>query len=197
MKTTRAVDLAKLAQTYAARAQSIGTAPDDSDPQEVEVRILTTIHDAVRKRAAHQNQEVAAIARAVLFKAAAQVTAAERRSYAKQRTAEIQLAGERAATRATDKARREAKRLGIADVDDYLISDVVIAQIAQARERAEDKERNARRPLRGYRQKRYRLRFTAPREPYTEAARAILDSGRTLVSAVEDGLREYAKSGTV
>lgn len=50
-------------------------------------------------------------------------------------------------------------------------------------------------PLREYGVKRTPLRFKLPLGPYTAASKAIQASGRTIASAVEDGLREYAATG--
>lgn len=131
--------LATLAKTYTARAQPVPGArmrdDGDADLIEVEVRIATRINDAVRIRAASQNQTVAAVARAVLF--------------------------------------REA-----------------------ARAQPDPEAASAARPrLRGYREDRYRLRFTAPRAAYGIASQAIQASGQSVAAVVEAGLRRYAQQG--
>ena len=183
METTRAVpDLANLARTYTARAQPVTTSQgilaEDTEPTEVEVRILTTVHDAVRLRAQAQNQVVADVARAVLFQAAAKVTEGQKRAFRNTQAARVRQAYQRAFQRALERGLPEAE--------------------AKARaEKAAERTSRTRLPLREYlgSEARHRLRFIAPAGPYEEARDAILASGRTVARAVEDGLREYARTG--
>jgi hypothetical protein len=72
---------------------------------------------------------------------------------------------------------------------------VLYAEADKARPVAELPE--GRPPLREYGAARTPLRFKLPLEPYRKASRAIKSSGRTIASAVEDGLREYAATGTM
>lgn len=195
---TLPVDLAALARTYAARAQPVTGVIDseDAEPQEVEVRILVKVHEAVRKRAARQNQIVADVARAVLFGAAAKVTAEQIAAYADRRDREIKAAGRRAAEYAEPRARRACEREGLTGQE---LEDAVAAAVEQAAQRAEARERNSRGKLRDYLGPgaRYRLRFTAPVAAYDQARAALNASGQTLVRVVEDGLREYARTGRI
>jgi hypothetical protein len=183
METTRTVpDLANLARTYTARAQPVtsaqGNLAEDTEPTEVEVRILTTVHDAVRLRAQSQNQVVADVARAVLFQAAAKVTEGQQRAFRNAQAARVRQSYQRAYERALNRGLSE---------DEAKIK-------AQA---AADKTSRTRLPLREYLgdEARHRLRFIAPAGPYEEARDAILASGRTVARAVEDGLRDYARTG--
>ena len=198
MVTTRHVDLDRLARTYAARAQPLGglTDPEDVEPREVEVRILHKVHDAVRKRAARQNQVVADVARAVLFSAAARVTKEQIRDHARHRELEIKAAGQRAADYIEPRARRAAGRQGLTGPE---AEQFVRQHVLDARQHAEDKERNARGKLRDYlgTSARYRLRFTAPAAAYAEATQRLAASGQTLVTVIENGLREYARTGDI
>lgn len=201
METTRHVsNLANLAKTYTARAQPVpGTATagaDDIEPIEVEVRILTTVHDAVRLRAADQQQVVANVARAILFQAAAKVTPRQIAAYTAQRNKHIEAAGERARTRAIRRSRRRLAAEGLkgSELEAAVRSDPAVETAVI---RAKEQATRSRLPLRDYvgTDKRHRLRFTAPAKPYRDASTAILASGRTVVRVVEDGLREYAKTG--
>jgi hypothetical protein len=202
METTRHVsDLASLARTFTARAQPVTpgrgqTGADDVEPQEVEVRILTKVHTAVRARAANQDQVVADVARAVLFQAAAKVKPAQIKAYEDRRSALVKEAGDRAARLAWSRARKKLSEQGLtgAELDAAVDAD---PSVGQARAAAMERASNSRLPLREYlgTGARHRLRFIAPAKAYRDAATAILASGRTVVSVVEEGLREYARTG--
>jgi hypothetical protein len=187
MDTTRpASNLAQLARTFTARAQPISgsSALDATDEQaiEVEVRILTTVHDAVRARAEAQGQQVADVARAVLFQAAAHVTNRQIQEFRERRADLVATAKEGARKRA---ARR-------------LEAGLLTAEEVEARvERAGQAAARSRLGLRDYLgpDARHRLRFTAPSGPYRTAAEAILAGGNTIVSVVEQGLKAYAQTG--
>jgi hypothetical protein len=73
-KTTRA-ELTRLAKMYTERARPVlnGAGPEIEDPSstEMEVRIRTDLYDQVLTMARENNQTLAAVARAVLFRAAA------------------------------------------------------------------------------------------------------------------------------
>lgn len=194
-------DLASLARTFTARAQPVTpgkgqTGADDVEPQEVEVRILTKVHTAVRARAANQEQVVADVARAVLFQAAAKVKPAQIKAYEERRATLVREAGERAATLARSRARKKWSEQGLtgAELDAAVNNDPSVSAAVTA---AWDRASNARLPLREYlgTGARHRLRFIAPTKAYRDAATAILASGRTVVSVVEEGLREYARTG--
>lgn len=88
-------------------------------------------------------------------------------------------------------AMRRAKAMGL-----HLASvgkSVLYHEADKARPVAELPE--GRPPLREYGVTRTPLRFKLPAEPYAQASKAIQSSGRTIASAVEDGLREFAKTG--
>lgn len=73
--TTRA-ELTRLAKMYTERARPVldGSAQEDTGAStEMEVRIRTDLYDQVLTRARENNQTLAAVARAVLFRAAARV----------------------------------------------------------------------------------------------------------------------------
>lgn len=175
---------------FTARAQPIpGARPgaDDTAEQiEVEVRIAVKVHDAVRARAAEQDQRVAAIARAVLFQAAARVSEDKIRAYQRQRKIEITEAANKARAKAYDKARAE----GLSPSEAQTAADAAATQAAE-------QAANRRLPLREYQgtDHWFRLRFVAPRAAYERARDAIVASGATVASAVEDGLKAYARTG--
>lgn len=173
-------DLGRLARLYVSRAQPVSGADATStaggDQVEAEVRISTSVRDAVRARASEQNQVVTEVARAVIFRAAAAVSERDITRYREERRQAMETAYAKAYAKGEAKGYPvdQAKRLA-----------------AAAAERAG----SARRPLRPYREVRYRLRFTMPRADYELAAAAILASGRTIADAVERGLKAYARTG--
>lgn len=173
-------DLGRLARSYVLRAQPVSGGDSASsasgDQVEAEVRISTSVRDAVRARASEQNQVVTEVARAVIFRAAAAVSERDIQRYKEQRR----------------QAMEEAYATAYGKAESRGYHPEAAKKLAKA---AADRAGAARRPLRPYRETRYRLRFTVPREDYEKATTAILASGRTIADAVERGLKAYARTG--
>jgi hypothetical protein len=170
--------LARLAATYTARAQPAVEYSTEPGEIEVDVRITTELHDALKVVVAHNGQALTDVARAVLFTTASKVTASEVRKYREARAARASDAVERAVKRATSRG---------------LTEEEVLAAAAKARSRV----MRQRLPLRRYGVQRYRLRFTLPADQYEGARDAIQASGKSVAVAVEEGLYAYARNQSI
>jgi hypothetical protein len=143
--STHSQALSELAVRYTAEAAPVTAEPEADDSavrgkQEIDLLIDKDVYAAAMTRANHQGRTVSAVARAVLFLAAADAQ--------------------------PDPAYRS---------------------------------QHTRPPLRAYRSPddRTRLRFKLPRADYEVARQTIMQSGNSVSAAVEDGLRTYARTGTI